>query len=233
MATSDMSAREKRAFQNYDEAKMNRIYNRFYRPLKYNINAMIANRDYDGVHDLFVQNNDMAFLERQAYLSKRGYSIGYVHGKKVLYVSGSRNFTDWVFNAADDIIPARFHHVSNTTAKKLTRIAKREGVDVVVGHSRGAMLVAKMDIPDNKKLGLDGALRLAPANRRDMMNLYQDQLLDKFISRRGTNKKKYKLGNPWRYHFITRDWKGYDDTWVPRRYQKRRKIGRHKYTYDG
>lgn len=170
-----------------------------------NINKLIKNREYDAVLNSFVRTKRLNNLQDAAYKSKRGYALGVVNGKKVMYVSGSRNITDWAFNVIDDILPSKRQYFSNHTAKRLTAIAKKNNIDVVVGHSRGGMLVAKMDIPNHKKLSLDGAMRLAPTNRRNVMNLYQKQALDKFISRRGTNRKGYKM-NRWKnYHFISRD----------------------------
>jgi hypothetical protein len=176
----------------------------------YNVNAAIRSRDYDAVLNNFVRTDALDRLQDEAYDKRAGYSIGYVGGKKVMYVSGSRNAIDWVFNVGDMIIPHKHHYASNRTAKRLTAIAKSQNVDVVVGHSRGGMLVSKMDIPNDKKLSLDGAMTLAPKNRRDVMNLYQKQPLDKFIGRGGTNSKSYRMKRIGRAHFISRDRAGYD-----------------------
>jgi hypothetical protein len=169
------------------------------------LQKLIARRNYDTVLRKYVQNPDMNKLQDTAYRSKRGFAIGTVNNTdRVLFVSGSRNLTDWVFNAADDMLPSKLQFVSNRTAANLTALAKKFKADVVVGHSRGGALVAKMNLPNFMKLGLDAAIRLAPKDRRDMMNLYQDQLLDKFIAKRGTNSKKYKLNSLGDYHFLSR-----------------------------
>ena len=221
----------KSATANYDQRSWYEQYARW-NP-KNNINALIKRRDYDAVLTNFVQHNDFVFLEKRAYKSPRGFAVGYVNGNKVMYVSGSRNVTDWVLNVMDDFIPASKHHLSNRTAKNLTKIALDQNIDVTVGHSRGGMLVAKMDIPDDKKLAVDGALRLAPRDKADIMNLYQNQILDKFIAARGTNKKKYPLHSYYKYHFISRDWPGYDPDYVQRAVpreptsRKRRKLSRY------
>lgn len=181
----------------------------FYKQMKTaDVNNAIYRRDYDKVLN-FARSSDMDYLQDRAYARSEGYAIGMVNGKKVMFVSGSRNMTDWVFNALDDPLPAKAHIVSNRTSKRLTQIAKRENVDLVVGHSRGGMLVAKMDIPNSRKLALDGAIRLAPKNKRNIMNLYQKQPLDKFIAARGTNKKGYRMKRLGRAHFISRDRPGY------------------------
>lgn len=176
----------------------------------YNVNAAIRGRDYDGVLHNFVRTDALDRLQDEAYDKRAGYSIGYVGGKKVMYVSGSRNAIDWVFNVGDMVIPHKHHYASNRTAKRLTAIAKSQNVDVVVGHSRGGMLVSKMDIPNDKKLSLDGAMTLAPKNKRDTMNLYQKQPLDRLINRGGTNSKAYRMKRIGRAHFISRDRAGYD-----------------------
>lgn len=193
------------------------------------INKQIGNKQYDTVLNTFVRTDGMDYLQDKAYARKEGYAIGYVNGKKVMYVSGSRNIVDWIFNAADDFIPAEHHYASNRTAARLTRIAKRENVDVVVGHSRGGMLVAKMDIPNNKKLALDGAIRLAPKDKRGIMNLYQKQPLDKFISRRGGNRKGYKMKRLSTAHFISRDRPGYKGAQYGVTYKKRKRYDPRRY----
>lgn len=48
-------------------------------------------------------------------------------------------------------------------------IARKNGVDVVYGHSRGAAMAADLDLPGVAKIGLDGAMVLA--NETDTLNL--------------------------------------------------------------
>lgn len=172
------------------------------------LQRLIKEREYDKVLTMYVQTEAMNKLQDTAYKAKKGYAIGKVQDERILFVSGSRNLVDWTFNVADDFIPSSLQVVSNHTAKNLTKIFHGNAIDVAVGHSRGGALVAKMDIPVEKKLGVDAAMRLAPKNRRDMMNLYQNNLLDKYISRKGTNQKKYKVNKFGNYHFLSRDSKG-------------------------
>ena len=169
------------------------------------LQRLIHDREYDRVLHEFVQTKEMNRLSDRAYKNRKGHAIGKVNHEIILFVSGSRNLTDWVLNVADDFVPSNWQFISNHTAQKLTKLALKYKVDAVVGHSRGGMLVAKMDIPNYKKLGLDAAMRLAPSQRTGMMNLYQKQLLDKVISRRGTNQKSYKVQRPLNYHFLSRD----------------------------
>lgn len=167
---------------------------------------LIHARRYDAVLSKYVRSKELNGLQDRAYQAKSGYAIGRVRGGDVvLFVSGSRNLTDWAFNVVDDFIPSAAQVVSNTTARRLTSLFVRSGCTVAVGHSRGGALVAKMNVPDYQKLGLDAAMRLAPKGRRSMMNLYQNQLLDRYIAQRGTNQKRYDLGKGKNYHFISRD----------------------------
>lgn len=170
------------------------------------LQRLILARQYDAVLHEFVQTDEMNEMQDKAYSRKEGYSVGKIGADKILFVSGSRNLTDWAFNALDDIVPTRAQFVSNRTAKLLKRHFDRNKCTVAVGHSRGGALVAKMNLPDYQKLGLDAAMRLAPADKRGMMNLFQKQLLDRFISERGTNQKSYKMNSAGKYHFLSRDY---------------------------
>lgn len=160
-------------------------------------NTAIRNRDYlmnnyDSIYQKDVKNKQLGRLMDRAYADKSGYSIGYVNGKKVMTVAGTRHHMDWAMNAFDSMTPKKWHVFSNRRAKHLSRIAKREGVDVVAGHSRGAMTVAKMNVPRYKKLGLDGAMIMAPKNKRDMINIYQKQPFDRFLNLGAKRSKGYK-----------------------------------------
>lgn len=161
------------------------------------LQELILARDYDAVLNEYARTPQMNELMRSAYQARRGYSLGNVKGEKILFVSGSRNPVDWMLNVADGVTPSALQAISNRTAENLTGIKRRNGADVAVGHSRGGMLVAKMDVPNHHKLGLDAATRIAPRDRRDVMNLYQDNPLDVFIGKGGTNRKKY----PWGRYF--------------------------------
>jgi len=76
------------------------------------------------------------------------------------------------------------------------RIAKQEGVDVIYGHSRGAAIVADMELPSNTtKVGLDGAMSIAAD--KDMLNLQEHGFtgfFDKVIGASGENNVNFDLG---------------------------------------
>lgn len=170
------------------------------------LQRLLQRRDYDGVLIGYVQTTAMDELLKEAYQSRRGYAIGTVRGAKILCVAGTRTATDWALNLIDGATPSSVQFLSNATASRLTKIALLEGVDAAVGHSRGGMLVAKMDLPNYMKLGLDAAMMLSPRDRSDMMNLYQHQPFDRFIARGGTNQKAYRSRKTpgGSFHFITR-----------------------------
>jgi len=78
----------------------------------------------------------------------------------------------------------------------LERIAKQEGVDVIYGHSRGAAILADMELPSNTtKVGLDGAMSIAAD--KDMLNLQEHGFtgfFDKVIGASGENNVNFDLG---------------------------------------
>lgn len=149
--------------------------------------------------------NDIA---DNAYANYRGYSIGYHDGAKVMYVSGSRNIVDWILNGVDTVLPSNHHYITLSTAKRLSAIAKREGVDVVVGHSRGAHIVSQMD-GNFQKLGLDGATMLS-GKKGNIMNISQKGHIDAVIRKRN-NPKQYNVRTKRikHSHFVSRDYAGY------------------------
>ena len=164
----------------------------------------------------FVRTKSYNDLQDRAYLNKRGYAIGTINGEKVMVVSGSRNVYDWVFNITDTVTPAKLQP-SRITSKRLSKIAKDNGVDVVVGHSRGAKLVSDMD-GDFKKLGLDGAMMLARRGRKDMMNVSQGQPFDRLIAAGGKRNHFVRTKRVGKVHYVSRDYRGYKQ-----RYRRRRR----------
>lgn len=171
------------------------------------ISGLVQKDNVDGIIKK-VRTQGFNDLADEAYNTKKGYEIGFVNGEKIMYVSGSRNIFDWTFNAIDGVLPHKAQVFSNRTAKNLDRIAKKEKVDLVVGHSRGAHLVSKMHGP-YEKLGLDGAMMLARKKDKNMMNISQKQVLDRFIGM-GGKRNRYRKVRKWKNaHFISRDYKGY------------------------
>lgn len=130
------------------------------------LSGAMAQRKHDKISKNHVQTDEMNHLADKACLDKKGCSIGCVKGQKVVCMSGSCNVTDWAFDALD-ALPCRWHVASDRTAKSSTETAKDNKADVVAGHLRGGMLVSKMDIPDHKKLSVDGAVRLAAKKERE------------------------------------------------------------------
>ena len=144
-------------------------------------------RSYDKktVTKLLDSSNFSDFSNR-AYAADYGYSIrdNKTTGQKEMFVAGTRNSKQWFLNAVDTaayaidnrVIPA-LEFVGLPYAKKLkhfkkidpwrlskqkfySNIAKEKGVDVIFGHSRGAAIVADMDV-GGQKIGLDGAMIFA------------------------------------------------------------------------
>lgn len=167
--------------------------------------TLIRTRQHERVLKEFVQTPEFNELQDRGYRNCKGVSYGIVKGLRVMFVSGSRNAIDWLFNLVDAYVLTEIQAVSNFTAYKLTKQYRRDLPDLVVGHSRGSALVAKMDIPENRKLSVDGAMVLSPWHATDMMNLYQKTFLDRFLSRGGTNQMGFHVKDYNNYHFISRD----------------------------
>lgn len=84
--------------------------------------------------------------------------------------------------------------------KRFETIAKREGVDVIYGHSRGGAIVADMKTrPGVKKVGLDAAMLLA--GNREMQNYREEQIFDAIIGSGGqANETSIDVGP--RFHSV-------------------------------
>jgi hypothetical protein len=147
----------------------------------FSLSKQIANNNGKAVAGL-VQNSTFVDLQGDAYADPKGYSIKTIDGEKVMFVAGTRNLHDWADNFIDTFTP--HHYRTKKAVQRLNDVAKRNGVDVVVGHSRGAGLVGRMD-GKYKKLGLDGAMMINPD--KNMMNVSQDDPFDRFIAQGGKN----------------------------------------------
>lgn len=147
------------------------------------LSTAVKSGNYNEAHRTIVGDGQFAKNMRAAYKShrKKGYTIANYKGEKVMFVAGTRYPIQWLANAANLVTPKVVEVISNRKADKLTKIAERAGVKTVVGHSRGAYIVNKMNthIP---KLGIDGAAIL---DKRDsgMMTLNQSNPFDRFLGR--------------------------------------------------
>lgn len=149
-------------------------------------------------------------------------------GEKEMFVAGTRDVGQWALNVQEGasmkldahrkkvmtqlgVPPELQDHVwfetdqswlykktRGKTEKELADIAKREGVDVVYGHSRGAALIAdsKWD-PDTRVVALDGAMMLA--KNKDVWNLNEGGTgftgeFDAFIGQGGMKNQSLDLG---------------------------------------
>lgn len=174
---------------------------------------LLRKKQFTRLKQEFVQTKEFNRLQDRAYRNVCGVSFGVVEGQRVMFVCGSRNIIDWFFNFIDAyIIHDKLEVVSNYTAYKLTRQYRRDMPDIVVGHSRGAALVGKMDVPMHRKMGVDGAMIITPKHSKEMINLHQDILLDNVIAMTGKNNKSFQLHNWRNYHFLSRDFETNDST---------------------
>jgi len=163
--------------------------------------------------------NDPSFglLARKAYSSKRGYSLrtNAKTGDKEMFVRGTtfkRGGVEWLQNVVESPIgtlagggTALVGDVSRRFrgkySKFLSDVARKEGVKVIYGHSRGAAVVEDMRVPGAAKLGIDGATILN--TRSTITNYRQKQLFDSLIGLNSRSTIKQDRWTPiWskRYH---------------------------------
>lgn len=168
----------------------------------------IRDEDKNKVYKL-VQTNQFNYLFDQAYNNPEGYSIGWYRGEKVMVVSGSRNAADWGYNVYENFRPSR---LTKRTIGNLNRIARKNGVAVVVGHSRGGRLVADMMDDRFAKLSIDGAMAITRKGNRGIMNMVQKNPLDLGIGL-GGRKNYYVPWKEWKKaHFFSREYSKYPGT---------------------
>jgi hypothetical protein len=134
----------------------------------------------------------------EAYANVDGYKIEVnpVTGEKVMYIAGTRDLGQWALNVFD-IVGARVDIPRKRRVAQYNEIARREGVDVIYGHSRAAALVSDMDVPNARKVGVDGAMLLA-YNDRDMVNYHEGGItgaFDELIALGGKQNYRMNLGS--------------------------------------
>jgi hypothetical protein len=134
-----------------------------------------------------------------AYASEDGYSlqVNPYTGDTEMFVRGTtfKGYgREWASNVLEsDIVKYGFggpykylsKHSQNkreSHAKHLSDIARKNGVKVIYGHSRGATIVADMDVPGASRVGLDGAFIIANRHKTGgMVNYRQRQGFDALI----------------------------------------------------
>lgn len=131
----------------------------------------------------------------QSYANPLGYSIQVnpYTGDKEMFVRGTtfKNAgAEWFQNFFESPIaktlPLPYQKLGQLSMKRrnkhsdfLSGIAKKEGVKIIYGHSRGAAVISDMNVPGAKKVGLDGAFLLTDRRKtHGMINYRQRQGFD-------------------------------------------------------
>lgn len=152
-----------------------------------------------------------------AYESPSGYSVlkNPISDENEVFVRGTKYGGEWLQNALEalpSVAGAAFpslglaasgsYRKRGAFAKKVETARKKTNAKVVYGHSRGAAVVADMT-SSAKKVGVDGAMLLAPKSRRDFVNYRQSQWFDWLISRGETRKRVVPRSSwkPWKRGF--------------------------------
>jgi len=147
----------------------------------------------------YLNSGRVGYLAERAYASKDGYAISKnaQTGDVEMFVRGTATLGEW----AQNVVESPFYYgkvkkyslgVRQEYADRLSRIAKREGVTVVYGHSRGAAVLGDME-GSFLKIGLDGATILNSRKRNeDILNVRQTSAFDWLLARR--TKKHLKPG---------------------------------------
>lgn len=181
--------------------------------------AIINSRDDSMVYRSSVRDGTLQRASDRAYKSKDGFSIfdNPQTGEKEMFVRGTtfkRGGVEWAQNILESPIggyrsatatglSALSRYSRRQHSKFLSEQARKNGVSVVYGHSRGGAIVNDMDVPGARLIGLDAATILN--KRSNISNIRQRQFFDRSI---GFNAKKtYIVGGrvrPWnkRYHYV-------------------------------
>lgn len=173
--------------------------------------------------DITISAKDFEDFAKQAYASKDGYAIRInpQTGQKEMFVAGTRHFSQWFLNVWDVPITLIEHpeellgpigypidwleHLGGydivgwldpwrkMKQKKLSKIAKEQGVDVLYGHSRGGAIVADMDVgPYTRKIGLDSAMVIT--KNKGLTNYREKEWFDVVIGATGQENKTMDFG---------------------------------------
>jgi hypothetical protein len=173
-------------------------YNASYYPEYYAKNLLPSNK--------FMDNGFTA-----AYNNKDGYAITVnpYTGEKSMYVRGTtfkRGGIEWIQNLFENplmknigggslLIHKLSHRIRQNQASYLSDIAKKNNVQTVYGHSRGAPLVADM-YGNFRKVGVDGAMLISKRYPKSFNNFKQNQWFDNIIGARGRNYSVHGPRNP-------------------------------------
>lgn len=148
-----------------------------------------------------VNHPNFVSFANEAYSSPGGYAIRINNrtGEKEMFVRGTtfkRGGVEWVQNILESPVTANSGlgttisrdvsvKLRRQYSKRLSDVARRHGVSIIYGHSRGAAVVEDMKVPGSVKLALDGATILN--SRSTIQNYRQRQIFDGII---GANAKR-------------------------------------------
>lgn len=160
-----------------------------------------AAKYYQGTIKEAVRKRDNEFIRKNiqtgsfrefadaAYNSPRGYAIrtNPVTGEREMMVAGTRNVKDWFSNILESggshvKLPHWLAKYRGNYTKFLADEARKNGVTVIYGHSRGATIANLVPV-DATKIGVDGATVLS--RKKPAYNISQNQWFDRAIGARG------------------------------------------------
>lgn len=160
------------------------------------INRRIGYGTEDDLYKTFDYTDFGGFAEK-AYSNPEGYAIRWnpVTRKKEMFVAGTRRFSDWVLNFEDTklthpaipikpvfgtgLIP-KVRPIYGSAVQKYHDIARKEGVDVIYGHSRGGAIVSDIPRGPYQRIGLNAATFMAK-NKGKVINFRGTSLFDRAI----------------------------------------------------
>lgn len=152
-------------------------------------------RDYSIDNTLYDRGFDDFVVA--AYNSPEGYAVRWNPRtrQKEMIVAGTRYMKDWPVNVMDTFAGQTPWY--RNAVRKYNRIATKEGVKVVYGHSRGGALVADMKGPYDK-YGLDAAMIMA--NNKELKNYTGKSVFDRLIGYGGKRNiyRRSKFHKVWR-----------------------------------
>lgn len=167
-------------------------------------NALVAQKDFyndpmfrlpeGNVVSRMSDTGFSSFVE-ESYSNPEGYAIRWnprTH-KKEMMIAGTRSGRDWLANLGDTLWERNNLGFQRTpwmerAMKKYEAIARREGVSVIYGHSRGGAIVADMKFKGDK-VGLNAAMLMG--HNKTMTNYRGGSMFDKVLAT-GGKKNIYK-----------------------------------------
>lgn len=143
------------------------------------LRALVRTEDFNQVyHTLNRTKKALAFVVK-------------IGEEKVMFVRGTVSAREWAYNAVEGKGTSVVVRDTHRRVAFLDRVCKEFDVDVLIGHSRGALLVGLMkSLPSDRKFSINGATNLLPRSLADVPGIGHKHPVDRGL--RSKYNKTYK-----------------------------------------